>query len=231
MFAKLALLVVAIGAGGCSLLALRQQRLQVASELTRAQLRIQAADERLWELRARIALHTTPHFVRVMAHDLGPMKPVISIPTGLPADWVVADGREVLPIVPRLNEPAGMPRSRIARAPATPSSPTATAKAPTPAGAATKKTVAPTPNPTRTAQTPATRRAEVASTTKTKPPARSTQSTKSPEKSDPKSASKPPSKSATKPAPKSTLTSPRPRTVPSSKSTPPRVARTDEDRR
>ena len=231
MFAKLALLVVAIGAGGCSLLALRQQRLQVASELTRAQLRIQAADERLWELRARIALHTTPHAVRVLANDLGPMKPVISIPTGLPADWVVADGREVLPIVPRLNEPAGAPRSRSARATVTPSSTPATVKATTQANAPAKKTVAPTPSPTRTAQTPATRRAEVASTTKAKPPARSTQSTKSPAKSDLKAASKPPTKSATKTTPKTASTSPRPRTVPPSKSTPPRVARTDENRR
>lgn len=162
MFAKLALLVVAIGACGCSLLALRQQRLQVASELTRAQLRIQAADERLWELRAKIALHTTPRAIRVLANDLGPMKPVISIPTGLPADWVVADGREVLPLVPRLNEPAGTPaRSRAAirttqAAPGAQATKASRNAAPKPA----------TPSTTRAAQSPPPRRPKVPTATR-----------------------------------------------------------------
>ncbi len=180
MFAKLAVLVVAIGACGCSLLALRQQRLQVASELTRAQLRIQAADERLWELRADIAMRTTPGAVRVLAAELGPMKPVISVPTGLPADWVVADGQEVLPIVPRLNEPAGTPAPRrVART--TPAAKPAVATPPARASAATRGVASrPAPGaaakkpapPGRSAGTPAASREPQPARPRTKPPAK-----------------------------------------------------------
>ncbi len=181
MFAKLAVLVVAIGACGCSLLALRQQRLQVASELTRAQLRIQAADERLWELRAEIAMRTTPQSIRFLASELGPMKPVISVPTGLPADWVVADGREVLPTVPRLNEPAGAPAPRRVARTSTPGSGSASAPGPSRAGAATRGASGATTRPVaakkpaapaKRVEAPAQRREVQPARSRTKPPAK-----------------------------------------------------------
>jgi hypothetical protein len=132
MFAKVACVLVAIGACGCSLLALRQQRLQVASELTRAQLRIQAADERLWELRAQIAARTTPEQIRELAVGIGAMKPLMSTPTAMPDQWRFAEGGgEVLPIVPRLNEPAGAPVSRVRQTPTPPRTAAVASRTPT----------------------------------------------------------------------------------------------------
>lgn len=81
MFSKLAFVILSLGVVGCSLLALRQGRLQVASELTQAQLRINAADERLWLLRARIAQGVTPEQIELMAQSIGPLRPVVEAPT------------------------------------------------------------------------------------------------------------------------------------------------------
>jgi len=58
------------------LLALRQQRLQVASELAHTQLRIAAADERLWALRNRISESVSPGNVEQMAVGLGTLRPI-----------------------------------------------------------------------------------------------------------------------------------------------------------
>lgn len=80
MFAKCVVLIVAVGACGCALLALRQSRLQVASELARTQLRISAADERLWSLRAKVAAGTSPRNVERLARNLGPLKPIVDRP-------------------------------------------------------------------------------------------------------------------------------------------------------
>lgn len=85
MFAKCAVLIVAVGACGCALLALRQSRLQVASELARTQLRISAADERLWSLRAKVAAGTAPRNVERLARNLGPLKPIVDRPAAPPA--------------------------------------------------------------------------------------------------------------------------------------------------
>lgn len=104
MFAKCAVLIVAVGACGCALLALRQQRLQVASELARTQLRISRADERLWMLRTQIAARTSPRNVEQMARDLGPLKPIVDNP--IPPEAI-----------------ARVPQGQPARTPRTPSSP------------------------------------------------------------------------------------------------------------
>ncbi len=85
MFAKCAVLIVAVGACGCALLALRQSRLQVASELARTQLRISSADERLWSLRAKVAAGTAPRNVERLARNLGPLKPIVDRPAAPPA--------------------------------------------------------------------------------------------------------------------------------------------------
>lgn len=77
MFAKLVAVVVALGACGCTLLALRQSRLQVASEVAQTQIRINQEDERLWVLRARIAERVTPEQVEQMARTVGPLRPLV----------------------------------------------------------------------------------------------------------------------------------------------------------
>lgn len=78
MFAKLVAVVVALGACGCTLLALRQSRLQVASEIAQTQIRINQEDERLWVLRARIAERVTPEQVEQMANLVGPLRPLVA---------------------------------------------------------------------------------------------------------------------------------------------------------
>lgn len=67
MFQKLAALILALGIIGTSLLALRQQRLQAASEAAQAQLRIQSLDEELLTLRAQVATAVTPTAVEKLA--------------------------------------------------------------------------------------------------------------------------------------------------------------------
>jgi hypothetical protein len=73
VFAKLVVVVLALGACGCTLLAMRQSRLQLASELTQTQLRINHADERLWALRAQIAARVRPDEIERMAAEIGPL--------------------------------------------------------------------------------------------------------------------------------------------------------------
>jgi hypothetical protein len=75
MFSKLTFLIISLGIVGCSLLALRQQRLQAASEMAQAQLRIRAADERLFELRSMVAARITPQQVEKLAMDAGGLRP------------------------------------------------------------------------------------------------------------------------------------------------------------
>lgn len=79
MFPKLVAVVVALGACGCTLLALRQSRLQVASEIAQTQIRINREDERLWVLRARIAERVTPEQVERLAEgvELRPLVPPV----------------------------------------------------------------------------------------------------------------------------------------------------------
>lgn len=77
MFAKICCVIVAVGAFGCALLALRQGRLQAASELTQTQLRISKLDHRLWTLRAQIAEATTPTAIERMAAGLGQFRPMV----------------------------------------------------------------------------------------------------------------------------------------------------------
>lgn len=84
MSAKIALLVMALGACACTLLAMRQSRLQVASELTQTQLRINAADERLWMLRARIGAEVSPERIEALAAELGELRPLAEPPIPKP---------------------------------------------------------------------------------------------------------------------------------------------------
>jgi hypothetical protein len=97
VFAKTCCVIVAVGAFGCALLAMRQARLQAASELTQTQLRISKLDHRLCDLRARIAAGTTPTQVEKLAAGLGEFRPM------------VPDDGSAEPVDPR-KTPAAAPR-------------------------------------------------------------------------------------------------------------------------
>lgn len=77
MFAKLCVVILSIGAVACALLALRQSRLQSASELAQTQLRIMQLDQGLCSLRARIAEKVSPERVQEMAESLCDMRPLV----------------------------------------------------------------------------------------------------------------------------------------------------------
>lgn len=77
MFAKIFVLVLGLGVIACGLLSQRQSRLQAASELAQAQLRIASADDRLWSMRTQVSAAITPTHVQRLAQDVGPLKPII----------------------------------------------------------------------------------------------------------------------------------------------------------
>lgn len=77
MFAKVAIVVIGLGAAGASLLALRQQRLQAAHELAKAQVRIERQDEQLWKVRARIAGLVNPQNVEMMASEIAELHALV----------------------------------------------------------------------------------------------------------------------------------------------------------
>ncbi len=60
LFAKLVVLVLAVGGTAVGVLALRQSRLQAGHEAAEARLRMRAHAERTMELRARIASQIAP---------------------------------------------------------------------------------------------------------------------------------------------------------------------------
>lgn len=80
MFAKIAVLIVALGVCACTLLALRQARLQAANELAEARLRVRAIDERVSLVRTEIASQVVPSSVEEMTGEaggaIGPLIPV-----------------------------------------------------------------------------------------------------------------------------------------------------------
>lgn len=114
MFAKVATLLLTLGLVGCTLLALRQARLQAASELAQAQLRIQRADERLYELRSQVAARVTPREVEVLAKASGDLRPATN---------------EVPPAIAMLQQPTPAAATRAAQQ-TTPKAPAAKPTAP-----------------------------------------------------------------------------------------------------
>jgi hypothetical protein len=121
VFAKLAAIILALGILGCTLLAMRQQRLQAAHELAEAQLRIRKSDEQLWLLRAQIARRLNPENIRDMASGAGPLRPVASPPPpiappelmGPPAPKRADGGAGSRPSRPE----SSVPRERLAHEP------------------------------------------------------------------------------------------------------------------
>lgn len=70
MFAKIAVVIVALGICACTLLALRQARLQAANELAEARLRVRSIDERVAVVRTAIAACVTPEQVESMTREM-----------------------------------------------------------------------------------------------------------------------------------------------------------------
>ena len=78
IFAKLLVLMVALGAMGLALLSLRQQRYEVSNEISRAHNRIVEQERGQWRLRANIAGRSDPADIRAYAErlklDLAPIQ-------------------------------------------------------------------------------------------------------------------------------------------------------------
>lgn len=73
MFAKLAAVILTIGAVAATLLAARQQRLYAVHESAEAMRRVGEHDRTLWRLRGEIAGRVTPGKVRRLADHFGPL--------------------------------------------------------------------------------------------------------------------------------------------------------------
>ena len=80
MFAKIALVILSLGVCACTLLALRQARLEAANELAMTRLRVRRLDERISQVRTKIAPLVTPQNVERMIRELhdtiGPLEPI-----------------------------------------------------------------------------------------------------------------------------------------------------------
>lgn len=85
MRAKVTFLVIAIGMIGCSLLALRQQRLDTVHALAVAQRDMAKMDQDLYRVRIAIARTITPQSVVRYAVALGPLRPIGVDPVTLDA--------------------------------------------------------------------------------------------------------------------------------------------------
>lgn len=85
MLAKVFLLILSIGVCACTLLMLRQQRLQVVSDMAQVHRRIADNDKALLELRTQIARASSPARIESLASRLGPMQPIGIDPVSLPA--------------------------------------------------------------------------------------------------------------------------------------------------
>ena len=67
LFSKLFLIMIALGAMGLGLLALRQQRYEVSNEISRAHNRIVEQERAQWRMRADVARRSDPADIRAYA--------------------------------------------------------------------------------------------------------------------------------------------------------------------
>ena len=70
LFSKLFLIMIALGAMGLGLLALRQQRYEVSNEISRAHNRIVEQERAQWRMRADVARRSDPADIRTYASKL-----------------------------------------------------------------------------------------------------------------------------------------------------------------
>ncbi|MBL9141036.1 MAG: hypothetical protein JNK53_04155 [Phycisphaerae bacterium] len=100
LFLKLTVVALALGAMALGLLALRQQRYEASSELSKAHWRILEQERALWRMRAEIARNSRPQDIRQAAErlkiDLEPIPnrvvPVASTATERDANRPAAGG-------------------------------------------------------------------------------------------------------------------------------------------
>ena len=76
MFAKLCVLIISTGLLACTLLALRQQRIEAVHQMAKINLRIMEADRGLARLRTDIAANLDPQKIEVLAAKLGNLRPI-----------------------------------------------------------------------------------------------------------------------------------------------------------
>jgi len=81
VFAKLCVLTISIGAIGCTLLALRQQRIEAVHQMAMGNLRIMEADRGLARLRTDIVARLEPKKIEALATKIGPLHPIEMRPT------------------------------------------------------------------------------------------------------------------------------------------------------
>lgn len=123
MFAKLAVLILAVGVFACSLLALRQQRLDAVHELAVSQKRMAERDRDLFQLRTRIASRVMPDRVEALAAKIGPLEPIR-------VDGPTRPGTPNPTAITIADPPRGTPaRTAATNAPAKPKKTTTTARA------------------------------------------------------------------------------------------------------
>lgn len=70
MFAKIIALILGIGVLACGVLVQRQQRYELARDISRAHWRMMEQERTLWELRAEIARRTRPEELRAAVERL-----------------------------------------------------------------------------------------------------------------------------------------------------------------
>lgn len=79
LFAKLSVMLVAIGALGLGLLSLRQQRYEVSNQISKAHNRIVEQERTQWRMRAEVARRVDPADIRGYAErlnlELAPIRP------------------------------------------------------------------------------------------------------------------------------------------------------------
>jgi len=108
---KLAFLIICVGATGCGLLALRQQRLESVNELARVQRQLVSMDQDLYRARVQIAAAITPSRVTDLAITLGPLRPIgvdpvqpwLEDPSMSPSRLTAGDALDA-PRAPRLHD-------------------------------------------------------------------------------------------------------------------------------
>lgn len=82
LFAKMVVLVLAVGGTAVGVLALRQSRLQAGHEAAEARLRMRVHAERTMELRSQIAARVSPERLASFAHDAGYVHVIQARPAG-----------------------------------------------------------------------------------------------------------------------------------------------------
>ena len=74
------MLIVSLGALACTLLTLRQQRIEAVHQMAMVNLRIMEADRGLARLRTEIAANLEPARIEQVASKLGTLRPIESLP-------------------------------------------------------------------------------------------------------------------------------------------------------